>query len=146
MTDSLDQATAPAPGRWTPGMKSPNPSGRPPGILDKRSRVTKALMEDAPAIARVVIDKALEGDMQAAGLVLARVAPAIKQQAEKVEFDLSPDRPLGEQAQQILQAVAAGQVDPETGRTLITCIQSVAGIQAIENLESRIIMLEAKQI
>ncbi|MBP6030064.1 MAG: hypothetical protein KA533_01400 [Sphingobium sp.] len=41
-------------------MKSPNPSGRPPGILDKRSRVTKALMEDAPAIARVVIDKALE--------------------------------------------------------------------------------------
>ena len=103
-------------------------------------------MEDAPAIARVVIDKALEGDMQAAGLVLARVAPAIKQQAEKVEFDLSPDRPLGEQAQQILQAVAAGQVDPETGRTLITCIQSVAGIQAIENLESRIIILEAKQI
>jgi hypothetical protein len=146
MTDSLDQIAAPAPGRWTPGMKSPNPSGRPPGILDKRSRVTKALMEDAPAIARVVIDKALEGDMQAAGLVLARVAPAIKQQAEKVEFDLSPDRPLGEQAQQILQAVAAGQVDPETGRTLITCIQSVAGIQAIENLESRIIMLEAKQI
>ncbi len=146
MTDSLDQAATPAPGRWTPGMKSPNPSGRPPGILDKRSRVTKALMEDAPAIARVVIDKALEGDMQAAGLVLARVAPAIKQQAEKVEFDLSPDRPLGEQAQQILQAVAAGQVDPETGRTLITCIQSVAGIQAIENLESRIIILEAKQI
>jgi Family of unknown function (DUF5681) len=146
MTDSLDQTAAPAPGRWTPGMKSPNPSGRPPGILDKRSRVTKALMEDAPAIARVVIDKALEGDMQAAGLVLARVAPAIKQQAEKVEFDLSPDRPLGEQAQQILQAVAAGQVDPETGRTLITCIQSVAGIQAIENLERRIIMLEAKQI
>lgn len=146
MTDSLDQTAAPAPGRWTPGMKSPNPSGRPPGILDKRSRVTKALMEDAPAIARVVIDKALEGDMQAAGLVLARVAPAIKQQAEKVEFDLSPDRPLGEQAQQILQAVAAGQVDPETGRTLITCIQSVAGIQAIESLESRIIILEAKQI
>jgi hypothetical protein len=146
MTDSLDQTVAPVPGRWTPGMKSPNPSGRPPGILDKRSRVTKALMEDAPAIARVVIDKALEGDMQAAGLVLARVAPPIKQQAEKVEFDLSPDRPLGEQAQQILAAVAAGQVDPETGRTLITCIQSVAGIQAIENLESRIIMLEAKQI
>jgi hypothetical protein len=146
MTDSLDQTAAPVPGRWTAGMKSPNPSGRPTGILDKRSRVTKALMEDAPAIARVVIDKALEGDMQAAGLVLARVAPAIKQQAEKVEFDLSPDRPLGEQAQQILAAVAAGQVDPETGRTLITCIQSVAGIQAIENLESRIIMLEAKQI
>jgi hypothetical protein len=146
MTGCLDQNDTPAPGRWVKGMPSPNPNGRPVGVLDKRSRVTKALMEDAPAIARVVIDKALEGDMQAAGLVLARVAPAIKQQAEKVEFDLSPDRPLGEQAQQILQAVAAGQVDPETGRTLITCIQSVAGIQAIENLESRIIMLEAKQI
>jgi hypothetical protein len=100
MTDSLDQAPASTPGRWVKGMPSPCPTGRPKGILDKRSRVTKALMEDAPAIARVVIDKALDGDMQAAGLVFARVAPAIKQQAEKVEFDLSPDRPLGEQAQQ----------------------------------------------
>lgn len=131
---------------WTPGCRSPNPAGRPKGVLDKRTRITQALMDDAPAIARVVIDAALEGDIQAASLVLSRVAPALKQQAERVQFELSPDVPLSEQAQQILQAVADGKVDAETGKTLIGCISSVAGIKATEELEQRIILLEARQV
>lgn len=101
-------------------------------------------MDDAPAIARVVIDAALEGDMQAASLVLSRVAPALKQQAERVQFDLSPDVPLSEQARQILQAVADGKVDSETAKTLIGCIQSVANISAVEELEARLAALESR--
>ncbi|MBP6012137.1 MAG: hypothetical protein KBA31_07910 [Alphaproteobacteria bacterium] len=130
-------------GRWVKGQ-SGNPKGRRPGIIDKRTKVTQSLMDDAPAVARVVINAALDGDVQAAALVLSRVAPPIKAQAERVQFELSKDAPLSDQAQQILQAVADGKVDPETGRTLIGCIQSVAGIQAIENLEQRIITLEEK--
>jgi len=131
---------------WKPGMPSPNPSGRPKGIVDRRMKVTKALADDAPAVARVVIDAALEGDMQAANIVLSRVAPPIKAQAERVQFELSPDAPLAEQAQQILAAVAEGKVDPETGKTLIGCIQSVAGIRAVEELEHRLIILEARSV
>jgi len=135
----------PAP-RWTKGMKSPNPSGRPKGIVDKRTKVTQALADDAPAIARVVIDAALEGDMQAASLVLSRVAPPLKQQAERVQFELDPNCPLSEQANQILVAVSEGRVDAETGKTLIGCISSVANIKAVEELEHRIILLEAKAL
>lgn len=132
--------------KWVKGMRSPNPAGRPRGIVDKRTKVTLALADDAPAIARVVIDAALEGDMQAASLVLSRIAPPLKANAERVQFDLSSGVPLSEQAQQILQAVAEGKVDPETGKTLIGCIQSVAGIRAVEDLEQRIIQLEAKHV
>lgn len=142
----FDPKSAPERGKWVKGMPSPNPKGRPPGVLDRRTKVTQALMDDAPAIARKVIEAALEGDMQAASLVLSRVAPALKQQAERVQFELSPDVPLSEQAQQILQAVADGKVDAETGKTLIGCISSVAGIKATEELESRIILLEARQV
>jgi hypothetical protein len=127
-------------------MASPNPKGRPRGIVDKRTKVTQALSDDAPAIARVVIDAALEGDMQAASLVLSRVAPALKQQAERVQFGLDPYRPLAAQASQILVAVSEGKVDAETGRTLIGCISSVANIKAVEELEHRIILLEAKAV
>jgi hypothetical protein len=127
-------------------MASPNPKGRPRGIVDKRTKVTQALSDDAPAIARVVIDAALEGDMQAASLVLSRVAPALKQQAERVQFELDTQQPLSEQAAQILLAVSEGRVDAETGRTLIGCISSVANIKAVEELESRIILLEAKAV
>jgi hypothetical protein len=46
--------------------------------VDKRTRVTQALMDDAPKIARVAIDGALAGDLQGAGLVLSRVAHQLK--------------------------------------------------------------------
>jgi len=96
------------------------------------------------AIVKVVISKALEGDMQAANIALARIAPPIKAQAERVQFELSSDVSLSEQARQILAAVAEGKVDAETGKVLIGCIQSVAGIKAIEELEHRIVTLEEK--
>jgi hypothetical protein len=143
MTD-LVQARAPRP--WERNGPSPNPKGRPPGIVDKRQKLQKAFADDAPAIARVVIEKALTGDMQAANICLARVAPPLKQQAERVQFELDPDRPLAAQASQILVAVSEGKVDAETGRTLIGCISAVAGIKAVEELEGRIQMLEAKAI
>jgi hypothetical protein len=103
-------------------------------------------MDDAPAVARVITEAALAGDMTAAQILLSRCAPPIKAQAERVEFDLSPDAPLAEQAQQILSAIAAGKVDPDTGRTLIASLHAVADIRATEELENRIIILEAKSV
>ncbi|MBP6013152.1 MAG: hypothetical protein KBA31_13075 [Alphaproteobacteria bacterium] len=143
MTD-VDQPESSKGGRWAPGMPSPNPSGRPKGIVDKRQKLQNAFADDGVAIVKVVIGKALEGDMQAANIALARIAPPIKAQAERVQFELSSDVPLSEQAGQILAAVADGKVDAETGRILIGCIQSVAGIKAVEELEQRLIVLEAK--
>lgn len=127
-------------------MPSPNPAGRPKGIIDKRQKLQAAFADDAVAIAKVVIGKALEGDMQAANIALARISPPIKAQAERVQFELSDDAPLSDQARQILQAVSEGKLDADTARILIGCIQSVAGIRAVEDLEARIITLEAKQV
>jgi hypothetical protein len=42
---------------WRKGMSSPNPSGRPKGIVDKRHKVTQALLNDAHEIANVVVAK-----------------------------------------------------------------------------------------
>jgi hypothetical protein len=127
-------------------MPSPNPKGRKPGIVDKRTRITQALAEDAQKIVDVVVGAALEGDMQAAGIVLARIAPPLKAAADKVQFDFRTDVPLSEQAEAVMAAVAAGAVDPETGKSLIGALQNIAGIRAVEDLEQRIIQLEAKQI
>lgn len=131
---------------WVKNGPSPNPSGRPRGIVDRRQKLQAAFADDAPAIARVVVERALEGDMQAANIALARIAPPLKAQAERVQFELSPDVPLSVQAHQILVAVSEGKLDAETARTLIACLSSVAGIKATEELEHRIILLEAKAI
>lgn len=142
----MTQSSQTAPAKWVPGMKSPNPAGRPKGIIDKRQKLQAAFADDAVAIAKVVTAKALEGDMQAANIALARIAPPIRAQAERVQFELSDDAPLSEQARQILIAVSEGKLDADTARILIGCIQSVAGIRAVEELEARIITLEAREI
>jgi hypothetical protein len=131
---------------WKPGMASPNPSGRPKGIIDKRLKLQAAFADDAVAIAKVVIDKALAGDMTAANIALARIAAPLRAQAERVQFELSDDVPLSTQARQILQAVSEGKVDADTAKLLIGCIQSVAGIKAVEELEQRLAILEAKAV
>jgi len=131
---------------WTRGGPSPNPDGRPKGIIDRRQRLQNAFADDAVEIAKVVIAKALEGDMQAANIALSRIAPPLRPQAERVQFELSEDAPLAVQARQILQAISKGFLDADTARMLIDCMQSVAKIRATEELAERLAILEAKAV
>ncbi|MEQ1024573.1 DUF5681 domain-containing protein [Pseudomonas aeruginosa] len=128
---------------WQPGQ-SGNPKGRPIGSRNKKNIIAEEFAKDGSAVARVVMDAALAGDMQAANMVLQRLSPPLRARAEKVTFQLTPDAPLSEQAAQILQAVSDGQIDPDTGKLLIDCIQSVAGIRAVDELEARLAALEDK--
>lgn len=134
------------PPKWVPVLKSPNPAGSPKGTPSKRNRVAQALNEDAPDVIRVVIEAVLAGDITAAGLVLSRIVRPINAQPEWVQFETSDGAPLWEQARQILLAASEGKLDADTARILITSIQSVAGIRAVEDLEARIITLEAKTV
>lgn len=138
------EPATPTPGKWVPGMPSPNPKGRPRGIVDKRTKVTQALADDAPAVARVVVDAALAGDVQAAALVLSRVAPALRSQMERVEFDFDATAPAAQQVEQVLAAMAEGKVAPDAGRSIIEAIGSLSAVRAVELLEQRIAALEEK--
>lgn len=149
MTDQHDQKrtnTQKPPRVWERGGPSPNPKGRPPGIVDKRTRVSQALMDDAPAVARVVVDAALEGDMQAASLVLSRIAPVLRGQMEKVTFELDATAPVTRQVEQVLAAVARGQVAPDVGKQIIDAVQALSTIRATEELEARLAALEQKEL
>jgi hypothetical protein len=139
-------AAASAAARWVKGMPSPNPRGRPRGIIDKRTKVTQALMDDAPAVARVVIDAALEGDLQACGIVLARVAPALRPEIHPVQFPFDASAPIAQQIECVLAAMAGGAVSPDVGKQIVDAIKSLAEVRAVEELEARIIMLEAKEV
>lgn len=127
---------------WKKGMKSPNPNGRPKGVIDKRLKVTKMLEDDADKIVRVIIDAALEGNVHAAALVLSRIAPAMKAQAEKVSFDFDSTASMTEQVQAVLQGIADGEVPPDTGKQIIEAIAALAGIKQIDELEHRLATLE----
>lgn len=129
---------------WQPGQ-SGNPRGRPVGSRNKKNVIADEFAKDGSAVARVVMDAALAGDMQAANLVLQRLSPPLRARAEKVTFELPPDAPLTTQAQQIMTAVAEGSIDPETGQLLINCITAFARLKQVDELEARLIALEEKQ-
>ena len=105
-------------------------------------KVNQSLLADADDIAKVVIQSALSGDMQAASLVLSRIAPTLKAQTETVQFELDASASVTEQAQSVLQAIADGNVAPDVGKQIIEAINALNGIRQIDELEQRINALE----
>ncbi len=131
---------------WVKGMPSPNPRGRPPGITDRKAKLNQRMLDDADGIVGAMIEKALDGDTGAASLVLGRVLPMVRPQAEKVQFPFDPLVPVAQQIEAVLAAVAAGAVAPDVGQLIIQSVKALADVRAVEELEQRIITLEAKQI
>lgn len=131
---------------WRPGGPSPNPAGRPKGIVDRRGKVAQALRAEGVEVARVVLDAALAGDMQAAGLVLNRITPTLRAQSDMVQFKFDASKSIAQQIEQVLAAVATGEVPPDIGQQIIASIGTLANVRATEELERRIAELEAKTV
>lgn len=134
----------PKPG-WTKGMKSPNPAGRPKGV-SKQTKLMNRLRDEAGEVLDAVLEKAKAGDPASAGLVLSRILPVLRSQAEKVAFDFDPELPIGKQVEQVLAAVAAGEVAPDVGQMIVAMVTNLANVRATEDLEARIIQLEAREV
>jgi hypothetical protein len=134
----------PKPG-WTKGMKSPNPIGRPPGS-SKQQKFMKRMLTEGQAVLDAVLEKAKAGDPASAGLILSRILPTLRAQSQTVEFDFDPELPIGKQVEQVLAAVAAGEVAPDVGQTIISAIATLSSVRKDEELEQRIIQLEAKAV
>ena len=132
-------------GEWYPGMKSPNPAGRPPG-QNKQTKLLNRMLEEAGEVMDAVLAKAKEGDPASAGLVLSRILPTLRAQSQTVAFDLDPTLPLAAQVEQVLLAISTGKLAPDIGRQIIEAIGTLGNIRAVEDLESRLVILEAKAI
>src|SRR5260370_36959351 len=75
MEGALQGSVRDARGRFVPGQ-SGNPAGKLPGTCNRATLLRSALdSEDGPAMARIVIDKALAGDVVTARFCLDRLEP-----------------------------------------------------------------------
>jgi hypothetical protein len=122
--------------------QSGNRAGKKPGTKNRKTLLREELEKDGSALAAAIKEAALEGDGTAMSLWLSRLEPPLRPRAEKVQFDLDPSKPLHLQAQQVLVAVANGDIDPETGQMLVNLISSFAGIRHVDDLLVRIEALE----
>jgi hypothetical protein len=101
-------------GRFVPGQ-SGNPAGKLPGTRNRATLLKAALdSEEGPAMARIVIDKALSGDVVTARFCLDRLEPRPRGRA--IAIDLQE----GARASDVvaafdatLRAMAAGEITPD---------------------------------
>lgn len=128
-------------GRWQPGT-SGNPAGRPRGSGEV-AKLRAAIAEHVPEILEQMVEAAKAGDVQAARLLLERVLPPVKAVEAAQAVDI-PGETMSEQGRAILTAVAAGELAPSQGATLISALGSLARVVEVDELLRRIEALEAR--
>lgn len=75
-------------------------------------------------------------------LILDRLHPLTRPQMEKVHFEFSPEATLAEKMDEVIKAVASGEITPDGGKMLADMLTGAARIAEISDLEARIIELE----
>ncbi len=126
---------------WKPGQ-SGNPKGRKPGTSEVQ-KLRAAIADRVPDIIKALLAQALEGDVAAARLLLERTIAPLKAVEPPQAIGL-PDGNLTEQGRAVLAAVAAGELAPGQGSTLIAAIGALARVAEIDELTARIEALEAR--
>ena len=87
----------------------------------------------------------MEGDTQAARLLLERVLPPVKPVALPEPLPVPATGSLAERAEAVLAALAAGQASPDAAEAAMAGLATLARLRVIDDLERRISVLEAKE-
>ena len=122
--------------------KSGNPSGRKKNTPESATLLRAMIVPHAPQLLQTVINSALSGDMVAANMLLQRVLPVLKPQTEPQSFAINMQGTASEQCQSILEAIAAGSIDPDTGSGLIRAISDTVKVYDSTILLERLDALE----
>jgi hypothetical protein len=123
--------------------RSGNSAGRPPGVPDKRTAMRKLLEPHSEALITKAVQMALDGDMAAMRLVLERIVPAYKGEAQPVALDaLRNADGLTAQGQAVISAVAAGDIAPADGGAFLGALSQMAKLVETDDLAKRIVALE----
>lgn len=121
--------------------RSGNPAGRPKGSLNPQARIRNAIAADLPRIISTLRDRALDGDVQAASLLLSRCLPQLKPQTESPDVPLSGAN-LAERAEAITAASLAGELAPSTAAELMAVLVQQARIAEVSELAERLERIE----
>lgn len=124
---------------WKPGQ-SGNPKGRKAGTGEV-AQIRAAIAERLPELLETLMQRALDGDVGAARLLLERTVSPLKA-VDPAQVLALPTGTLTEQGQAVLAAVAAGEVSPGQGAALIGAIGSLARVAEIDEIAARVAALE----
>jgi hypothetical protein len=126
-------------GQYLPGV-SGNPGGRASGIT---RRIRELFEADVEQYVATVKKLALAGDAVALKLVFDRLYPAPKSVSETVQIPaLFHADTFDARATALIDAVARGDLGPDSGAQLLSGLSAVLRVHEIDELARRIAALE----
>jgi len=122
---------------------SGNPAGKSPGTRNRATRILEALLEgEAETVTRVVVEKAKNGDLAAARIILDRILPPRKDRP--VAFTLPKMETAAdalEASAAIVEAVSDGLVTPTEASEMTALITRHVGLLEAVEFERRLTAL-----
>jgi len=118
--------------------------GRPFGSRNKRTLLAEQIMgEDLEAVARAVSRAAQNGDMQAARIILDRLAPIRRGRPVQFEMPASLDAGgIAEAFAAILRSMAEGELTPEEATAVAGVLEMRRKAIETAEIEARVAALE----
>ena len=127
---------------WQPGQ-SGNPKGRPPGKGDS-ALLRASIQNHLPQVIDMLVNKALDGDTNAASLLLSRGLSPLK--PTEVTYTLPmTESSLSGQGKSVLNAVASGDLPVTHGASILGALGALSKLVEVDDLIARISALEARQ-
>ena len=117
--------------------ESGNPSGRPPGIRDKRTAMRDLLLPNAPELVAKAVEMAKAGDATALRICLDRLIPPAKARDDPVTLPRM-DSSQADNARVVVKALAEGEITPEEAVTILQALTSQVRIIEADEIDKRI--------
>ena len=127
---------------WQPGQ-SGNPKGRPPGRGDS-ALLRASIQSHLPQVIDMLVNKALDGDTNAASLLLSRGLAPLKPEEVNYIFPMG-QHSLSGQGMQVLETVASGDLPVSQGTAIVGALGALSKLAQVDDLIARISALEARQ-
>ncbi len=109
----------------------------------RRKRIPMSILRDAcsdedlQTLIEMGLDKAKAGDDQWIGFFINRMTPTVKPTSPMLKFDLDTSSPVSA-IQDVLSAVAGGDIPPDQGKDLIAGVHALAQVKEIEEMHQQI--------
>lgn len=124
---------------WKPGQ-SGNPKGRPKGSGDV-AQIRSAIAARVPDLLEAMMQRALDGDVGAARLLLERTVAPLRATDMGQPLNL-PNGTLTDQGRAVMVAVSSGELAASQGAALLGAIGALARVVELDELVARVAQLE----
>lgn len=106
---------------------SGNPNGRPL-VSATREQLRQSIKDEMPSILKMVIDKAKDGDMHAAKILIDRAIPALKPVAEPTGFVVAGNDKLVDMGRTVLDMTSRGELSTDEAIGLMKVLSAYTGV------------------